>query len=150
MEVQIHAFLTLLPDGCEWSASHSRHFFLGAHWIGIRVGPRAGVDVAARNRSPVVQLKASHCTNWASPVLFPPLNTILSHFHPPLILITYFRRIYFNVILPSSSRYWKCTFSKRPPSQNSVYIPYLSHPNYIHSQWYSPRFHCSNDTRWLT
>jgi hypothetical protein len=42
-------FLTLSPDGCEWSVSHSCHFTSrerapGSHWRGGQVSPRTGLD----------------------------------------------------------------------------------------------------------
>jgi hypothetical protein len=49
VEVQLHALLTLAPDGGEFSASRPSRFtlrerVLGIHWIGGWVGPRAGLD----------------------------------------------------------------------------------------------------------
>jgi hypothetical protein len=67
VEIWLHAFLTSVLDGNEWSASRPGRFTSkensGTHWIGGRVGPRAGLDVVAkiksfpeRNPAPVVQL----------------------------------------------------------------------------------------------
>jgi len=55
-------------DGGDWSVSHSCRFTPserapGTHWIGVWVGPRAGLDAvvkrnipaSAGNRTPVVQ-----------------------------------------------------------------------------------------------
>jgi len=52
---QLNAFLTLAPDGGEWSASRPSHFTPGAHWIGGSwwVGLRVGLDT-------VVKRKKSH------------------------------------------------------------------------------------------
>jgi hypothetical protein len=69
LEVQLHAFVTSVLNGGEWSASRLGLFTpgieLGTHWTGGWVGLRAGLDVLTkrkhifptpdRNRNPVVQ-----------------------------------------------------------------------------------------------
>jgi hypothetical protein len=49
--------LILALDGGEWSASCPGHFIPrerapGTHWIGGWVGPRAGLDMVVRRKSP--------------------------------------------------------------------------------------------------
>jgi hypothetical protein len=44
VDVQIHIFSTSALAGGEWSASRPGRFTPGTHWIGGRVGPRAGLD----------------------------------------------------------------------------------------------------------
>jgi len=39
---KVHAFLTLVLDEGEWSASRPDRFTPCSHWIGGSVGPRAG------------------------------------------------------------------------------------------------------------
>jgi hypothetical protein len=58
---QLHAFLILELDECEWSASLSGHFTpeekaLGTHWIGGWVGPRASLDVVTKEKNPITAL----------------------------------------------------------------------------------------------
>jgi hypothetical protein len=53
VEVYLHAFLTWTLDEGEWTASHTDRYTPGertaaSHWIGDRVGPRAGLDSMAR------------------------------------------------------------------------------------------------------
>jgi hypothetical protein len=44
VDVQIHIILTSALVGGEWLASRPGRFTPGTHWIGCRVGPRAGLD----------------------------------------------------------------------------------------------------------
>jgi len=58
VEVYLHAFLTAAIDGGEWSASHLGRFTpgetaSGTHWIGVWVGPRAGLDVVVKRKIPI-------------------------------------------------------------------------------------------------
>jgi hypothetical protein len=53
MEVYIYVFLTSALDGGERSASRPGSFTSeetdpGTHWIGVWMGPRAGVDAVAK------------------------------------------------------------------------------------------------------
>jgi hypothetical protein len=59
VEIQLHLFLILAPDGGEWSASRPVRFTPGewapgTHWIGW-MGPRAGLDAIAKNSSCLCQ-----------------------------------------------------------------------------------------------
>jgi hypothetical protein len=44
VDVETHVFLTLALVGGEWSGSLPGRFTPGTHWIGVWVGPRAGLD----------------------------------------------------------------------------------------------------------
>jgi len=57
VEVELHAFLTLVLDGGKWSASCPGHFTPeerapGTHWIGGWVGPTANLDTVAKGKIP--------------------------------------------------------------------------------------------------
>jgi hypothetical protein len=60
VEVKLHEVLTSALDGGEWPASRPDRFatgemFLGTHWIGGWVVPRAGLDAVAKRKY------ACHC-----------------------------------------------------------------------------------------
>jgi len=59
----------------------------------------------------------------------PSLDCILSHFSPGHILLSYFFKVRFNIILPSTPRPLHLTFC-----QNS----YLHHPSYRTRPFYPP------------
>jgi hypothetical protein len=55
VDVYTHVFLTSALVGNEWSASRPDRFIPGerapvAHWIGIWVGPRAGLDYMEKRK----------------------------------------------------------------------------------------------------
>jgi hypothetical protein len=52
VEVYLHAFLTSTLVGGEWSASRPGRFTHDTHWIGVRVGPRAGLDAVVKRKIP--------------------------------------------------------------------------------------------------
>jgi hypothetical protein len=57
VEIQLHAFLTSVLDGGEWSVLRSGHSTpsetaLGTHWMGDWVGPRAGLDTVVKRKIP--------------------------------------------------------------------------------------------------
>jgi len=58
-EVQLHAFLTPILYGGEWSSSRPSRFTpgvraAGIHWIGVWVGPRTGSDTVGRRKNPII------------------------------------------------------------------------------------------------
>jgi len=56
VDVWLHAFLTLIVDGGEWSASHPGHPNLrkdpGNHWKNGCIGLRAGLDTVVKTKFP--------------------------------------------------------------------------------------------------
>jgi hypothetical protein len=72
VEVYLHAFLTSPLDGGEWSASRPGRFTTGVrapaiHWMIGWVGPRAGLDTAARRKN-VIIAPAGNWTPVAQPI----------------------------------------------------------------------------------
>jgi len=64
VDVQLYVFLTSALDGSEWSAWSSGRFIIGVkvagiHWAGKWLGPRAGLDLAARTEIPATGRKRS-------------------------------------------------------------------------------------------
>jgi hypothetical protein len=77
------AFLTLMLDGGEWSASHSGCFTswekTGTHRVGGFVGPRAGLDTVAK--------REGSCPCWESKPNHPAckLVTVVTSFSGSLV-----------------------------------------------------------------
>jgi hypothetical protein len=63
VEVYLHVFLTSAVGGGKWSASCPGHFIPpgkeppSTHWIGVWVGPRAGLDTVVKTKK---SLPTSH------------------------------------------------------------------------------------------
>jgi hypothetical protein len=49
VDAQIHVILTSALVGGEWSASIAGERVPSSHWIGGRVGPRAGLNAMEKN-----------------------------------------------------------------------------------------------------
>lgn len=53
LEVKLHTFLTLIPDGVEWTVSPYSRIGPCMSWIGDWKGPRAGLDAMVKGKIPV-------------------------------------------------------------------------------------------------
>jgi len=62
--VQLHTFLTLAPDGGEWSASCLSCFTPGTKWV----GPTASLDTLAK-----IKLLITDCPCWELTPLIQPV-----------------------------------------------------------------------------
>jgi hypothetical protein len=66
-------FLTTAVGGGEWSASRPRRFIhgeraRGTHWIGGRMGPRAGLDAVEKRKISRICRKSNHGRSASSPI----------------------------------------------------------------------------------
>jgi hypothetical protein len=61
----------------------------------------------------------------------PPPVPILSQINPIYILLTYFAKINFSIVLPSTTRSSECSLPCRPANENSLLISHLPHARYM-------------------
>jgi hypothetical protein len=71
--IQLHAFLTSIQDGGEWSASRPGRFTPrerapGTHWIGGWVGPRAVLNKVVKRKIPSPRRESNPITPIVQPV----------------------------------------------------------------------------------
>jgi len=76
----------------------------------------------------------------------PPPVPILSHLDPVHTPTSYFLNMHLNIILPSTPRSPKWSFSLRFPHQNPVYGSPPPHTRYMPRPSHSSRFYHPNDT----
>jgi hypothetical protein len=73
VEVKLHAFLTSVLDGGEWSASRPSRFTPkeitpGTHWIGGWVGSRAVLDAVVKRKIPIPRRESNPRTPIVQPI----------------------------------------------------------------------------------